>query len=353
MLNYKQLHDKVKTSEVNAIFYLLRNYGALTEKIGLILDKEVAGEYGSYLYDLTNGKLIITSVEPDSNYAIVFTILNRITGVFRKVTVDNNVTDGVVSFDLPTLSEEEGLSTVIDVTVSYPRLVESISVPVYDLGLFCSTPIIQKNDTAIVYAGLTRDNVPVSGESLDYVVKHGDSVLDSGSVVTGSDGTASVSYVGTGVGDIEVIVSYGTLLQKTYSICDAIYYDSMISDTTSDYTYYPSSGSLLAFDNDGLLFTGGTSKRYFQLNYSQVQNLIGKTVRFEVYGVPSNQFRVGIFPHNPSGYINNVSAYTSESGVNYLDYSFDDDTIDSCIFRVYVNATNSTVKVNDFKIYPI
>ena len=73
-------------------------------------------------------------------------------------------------------------------------------------------------------------------------MKHGNTVISSGTKTTNSSGQATISYTGTGVGDVDIVVSYGTLLQETYELLDAIFYDKAISSdynsnwTNSDYT---------------------------------------------------------------------------------------------------------------------
>ena len=92
---------------------------------------------------------------------------------------------------------------------------------------------------------LEYNGLPVYNQSLSYSVKHGSTVLDSGSVTTDLNGEASISYTGTGVGDVSVEVSYGTLLQKTYELSDYYLYDPTTSDHTSNY------GSSIALRNNG------------------------------------------------------------------------------------------------------
>ena len=101
--------------------------------------------------------------------------------------------------------------------------------PVPDTILVTGTSIIEKGDTDMLTACLLDGSVPVEGETLSYEIKHGATVIDSGSDTTDSNGEISISYTGTGVGDVSVEVSYGTLLQKTYSIEDCINYDSLTS----------------------------------------------------------------------------------------------------------------------------
>ena len=92
----------------------------------------------------------------------------------------------------------------------------------YDLTLSCSTPMIRVDDTAVVVASLTKDSFAFAGETLTYQIKHDNTVIDSGSAVTDSNGEISITYTGTGVGDVDVIVTYNnqTFLEKTYVLED-------------------------------------------------------------------------------------------------------------------------------------
>lgn len=142
--------------------------------------------------------------------------------------IQNNYTDntGMVSFTVQNLTGgSHSFYCTCDLTDESNIVVVSVVEPVYDLVLSCSTPIIQTGDNASVTALLTRDGVAYSGETLTYTVKHGATTIDSGTVTTGSDGTASISYTGTGVGDVSVEVSYRTLLQKTFVVEDCLYWN--------------------------------------------------------------------------------------------------------------------------------
>ena len=96
----------------------------------------------------------------------------------------------------------------------------------YELYVTRNKKIIQANDNLNLVAMLLMDGEAAVGETLTYQVLHDGSVVDSGSSVTDSNGVATFSYTGTGIGEVTVEVSYGTLLQETYGIIDA----KLISD---------------------------------------------------------------------------------------------------------------------------
>ena len=98
----------------------------------------------------------------------------------------------------------------------------------YDIALSCSTPIIEVGDTATVIATLTKEHSIYPGQTLTYEIKHGDTVIDTGSDTTDLDGQIRIDYVGTGIGDVDVNVTYThlpTLLEKTYVIEINKYYN--------------------------------------------------------------------------------------------------------------------------------
>ena len=63
----------------------------------------------------------------------------------------------------------------------------------------------------------------VRGDTIDYNIMHNDTILDSGSLTTDQDGKITLDYTAAGVGDVDVVFSLRSLLQKTYVITD--YYE--------------------------------------------------------------------------------------------------------------------------------
>lgn len=104
----------------------------------------------------------------------------------------------------------------------------SITVSVtYEITITADKPILSfaDSDIANITATLTDGSSGVSGETLSYeILDKEDNVLDSGSDVTDSLGEISFTYQSAGVGDVQVIVYYGILLQETYGIQDCDYY---------------------------------------------------------------------------------------------------------------------------------
>lgn len=119
---------------------------------------------------------------------------------------------------------------------NYPSdRLEEVLIP--DIITLTGTSIIESGDTDTIIATLFDGSTPVSGETLSYKVKHGSTVLDSGSGTTDSNGQISISYTGTGIGDIDVIVKLdGSSLQETFTIEDCVLYRETLSSTITDLT---------------------------------------------------------------------------------------------------------------------
>ena len=98
------------------------------------------------------------------------------------------------------------------------------------INLTSNKDIITSSESATITAQLI--GVPYASKTLNYQVKHNDTVLDSGTTITNSSGVATFNYAGTGVGEVDVEVSYSSL-QETYGLWDTLKYDNA---TLSDHT---------------------------------------------------------------------------------------------------------------------
>ena len=119
---------------------------------------------------------------------------------------------------------------------NYPSdRLEEVLIP--DIITLTGTSIIESGDTDTITATLFDGSTPVSGETLSYQVKYGSTVLDSGSGTTDSNGQISISYTGTGIGDIDVIVKLDdSSLQETFTIEDCVVYRETLSSNITDLT---------------------------------------------------------------------------------------------------------------------
>lgn len=106
--------------------------------------------------------------------------------------------------------------------------------PSYDLTLSCTKDILSlhDNDSCILTGVLTLNGFPVSDETVDYSIMHNDTILDEGALVSNINGEISLEYFAAGAGDVNVIFSLRSLLQKTYVIedCDTYFTTSQITN---------------------------------------------------------------------------------------------------------------------------
>ena len=141
-------------------------------------------------------------------------------------------------------------------TAGYPsaKLVERGDT----ITLTADKPIIQSSETSTITAKLIHDGRVASGETLTYQIKHGSTVIDSGSDVTDSNGEVEIQYTGTSVGQVDVVVSYGMLLQETFVIRDCTFIDYAI-DGQKNSNWNKGSALSVSTGNDGTTFTSSSS----------------------------------------------------------------------------------------------
>ena len=146
------------------------------------------------------------------------------------------------------------------------------------LTLTADKSIIQKTETSTITATLKNAGTALTGKTLNYQVKHGNTVISSGTKTTNSSGQATISYTGTGVGDVDVIVSYGSLLLETYEVQDCQYYNTneVTRTTTQGSTIYDNNMSQalptkceISFDISSDNVSGTSERRFFILPKSQ------------------------------------------------------------------------------------
>ena len=135
-----------------------------------------------------------------------------------------------------------------------------------NLHLTADKPIIQSSETATVTATLLDTGVPMTSKTLSYQIKHGSTTISSGTKTTNNQGQATISYTGTGIGKVNVIVSYGSLLQETYELKDCIAFDSgILNDAHLHNEYWIKQYSSLVADvtsNGTSIIGGGNGQGY-------------------------------------------------------------------------------------------
>ena len=97
--------------------------------------------------------------------------------------------------------------------------------PTIELSLTTPTEVIQIGDTATITVTLTRNSLPFVNQEIIYEIKNGSSIIDRSSDFTNNAGQITISYTGTGIGDIEVKAIYNSL-EETVAIEDCWTYDT-------------------------------------------------------------------------------------------------------------------------------
>ena len=145
------------------------------------------------------------------------------------------------------------------------------------LSLSSTKDIIETGETATITALLEQDGSAYSGQTLTYQILNGSTVIDSGSDTTDANGEISISYTGTGIGDVDIIVSYSSLTE-TYAIEDCQYYNTseVTRTSTNGSTIYDNNMSValptnceISFDVWSNVTLASGQHRYFLLPKSQ------------------------------------------------------------------------------------
>lgn len=95
--------------------------------------------------------------------------------------------------------------------------------------------VITSGDSTTVTATLLdQDGDAIPNRTLSYNVKHGSTVLDTGSATTNSNGQISVPYTGTAIGEVDFEFSYGNFLIETFVVTDCIAIDNATQNSHND-----------------------------------------------------------------------------------------------------------------------
>lgn len=84
----------------------------------------------------------------------------------------------------------------------------------YNISLSADTTVIEPDEIATITASINKAN-----KKLHYQVKNGTTLMYEGDVVTNNNGQASITYTGTGAGEIDIIFTYFDI-KKTIRITD-------------------------------------------------------------------------------------------------------------------------------------
>ena len=113
------------------------------------------------------------------------------------------------------------------------------STPItYSLSL-TGTQVISSGDSTTITATLLGDDEPLDNAVLDYEIKHGNTTISTGTTsATDANGQTTISYTGTGAGDIDIVVTFDTITE-TYELEDCILYRETLSTNITDLTLPP------------------------------------------------------------------------------------------------------------------
>ena len=240
------------------------------------------------------------------------------------------------------------------------------------LTLTCDKPIIQKTETSTITATLKDTGTPLTSKTLNYQIKHGSTTITSGTKTTNNQGQATISYTGTGIGDVQVIVSYGSLLQETYELKDGLFRDT--STTPNNKWWSTSSNGSVTHDSSGVIFNN-TGTGYSRMHPYTVENLPSSwsekenavkfmntpfIVEFDVISVKNtNQI---ILDTNGTMYTNDISANdhvklvcdgsTGKVYINDVEVNSSPFTFTNSWFAFRINSTVE-LKIDNFVVYPI
>lgn len=133
----------------------------------------------------------------------------------------------------------------------------TILEPTIELSLTSPTEIIEVGGTSVITATLTRNGLPFVNQEIFYEIKHGSTLIDADSDFTNNSGKITISYTGTGAGDISIIASFGSYDEETFVVEDCTFYDDQSSNKLSQYT--TKVGSVTPTYQSGYIQITGTS----------------------------------------------------------------------------------------------
>lgn len=112
----------------------------------------------------------------------------------------------------------------------------TILEPTIELSLTSPTPIIEVGGTSVITATLTKNGLPYVNQEIGYQIKHGSTIIDADSDFTNNSGQITISYTGTGVGDVDILVTFSALVQETFTVEDCVVYRETLSSNITDLT---------------------------------------------------------------------------------------------------------------------
>ena len=237
------------------------------------------------------------------------------------------------------------------------------------LTLTADKPIIQTTETSTITATFKNTVTPLTSKTLNYIIKHDSTTITSGTKTTDSSGQATIPYTGTGVGKVDVIVSYGSI-QETYELLDCYCYDGGVTGNKST-AWTASSNISISTDDAGTLLSASSNQTYtstkllsgdFEVIF-QATNSGGIRIGFNKASNQSVQTKI-ITPTSEGTYyykINRIGTiwrfqYSSDGETwHNRSISVNNITDEDCyfLFSIEVVGSTRTIKYKDLKIYSI
>ncbi|MBQ6220292.1 MAG: hypothetical protein IJJ47_11215 [Methanosphaera sp.] len=234
--------------------------------------------------------------------------------------------------------------------------------------------IIQTNDTLHLWAFLTDNNGNrLVNEEVSFYKVMGDVETQIGSsVVTDSNGIASLDYVGGGVGQIGIYAKYGTVVSDTYEVIDGVFYNSGVG-AIGDASFYNPSSISVDVQSDGTLLTqSASSNALYYANLGSTGDLYdfqsAFCIEFDIVSSSSSSsvLAISVTEKNGTPKIKQFSALNISSnnhikvivdGTNVI-YQVDNGTpVSEAYSTTYVRVAfllnNASFKYKNFVIYPI
>lgn len=296
-----------------------------------IVDVDLSGVLTGATVGFYSGNTLLGTGVTDVNGVATFTHVFNTVGVFSV----HSVFSGTENFD-------ECVSSSVSVTVDF------------DLSVSADKDILSyaDGDSAVITAVVSDGSGGVSGESLSYSIMHDSTVIDSGSVVTDSNGEASITYTATRIGDVSVTFSLRSLLQKTYELEDLLKYDTCQTDKTSSYTsptVFRGSGTpLFSFENGyGYKLGKSTGLGDVWLPIYDITGLTSYKIEFDQYcNNNNNSSNNGILFYKDNNNYHEFF-YAIQSSCNYFNLTNINGSIN------YTNPTASNISPNTWVHYEI
>ena len=273
------------------------------------------------------------------------------------ISYNSSWIDGCTSFEYFLIPEG---TTSLYTAKGYPSNLLREDVDFDDITITSDKDIIVTGETATITAQLTSQGQPASigGETVTFEVRKqsDDSLIETLTDVTDSNGEATVSYLGQGTGDIYIKADC-MLLTQTYNIEDCIFYVNSVSSTTNYNVDLPSAFKVSAIINP-VSRSSATASVHIGTDANN-KMFIGQTGS---NGQMSLLKRYnGSYVQNPFNSISELNAdnyieCTYSNGVyscKFNNETLTDNTGNITPSKLLTIETNSNITIKDIKIKPL